>query len=430
MSSIVLLARRLVGNATVLLLLVATVGCHNLFGVANPDEVLSSSFDTPEGALTRAAGANSAFAGAVQAAAVASGLLTDELTGTGFISGTTQIDQRALPAYQVLTPGYPYDGFSTTRIAALRAISTLHQYNPSQTALISQMFSVLGYTEEAFAENMCPGIPLAVLDANDNPTYGPIESRAGLLQTAAAHFDSALVYAHGDTTAVPLAEVGLARTLLAGGNWAAASQAAHAVSETFVYAIPATTNSPNGISTAFANQWIAVANNEGNVGLPFISANDSRVQVVASGTDANGNTIYVTVPGTSITSPLTLANGIEARLIVAEAALPVNGGTGSSWLDTLNSLRATIGDTALQDPGVDSARVNLLFRERAFWLFVTNHRQGDLRRLIQLYGRTVNSLFPNGLYQGGPNSYGTTTTFTPFLEQTNPNFKGCTSFSP
>jgi len=42
---------------------------------------------------------------------------------------------------------------------------------------------------------------------------------------------------------------------------------------------------------------------------------------------------------------------------------------------------------ALTDPGTAEARVDLLFRERAFWFFLTGHRQGDLRRLIRQYGR-------------------------------------------
>ena len=37
----------------------------------------------------------------------------------------------------------------------------------------------------------------------------------------------------------------------------------------------------------------------------------------------------------------------------------------------------------LQDPGTPDGRVDLLFHERAFWLYLTGHRQGDLRRLIR-----------------------------------------------
>src|SRR5690606_40849192 len=35
----------------------------------------------------------------------------------------------------------------------------------------------------------------------------------------------------------------------------------------------------------------------------------------------------------------------------------------------------------LEDPGTDEARVDLLFQERAYWLFLTGRRHADMRRL-------------------------------------------------
>jgi hypothetical protein len=46
----------------------------------------------------------------------------------------------------------------------------------------------------------------------------------------------------------------------------------------------------------------------------------------------------------------------------------------------------------------------MIFRERAFWLYATGHRLGDMRRLIRDYGRAATTVFPvgtgvkNGLY--------------------------------
>jgi hypothetical protein len=88
----------------------------------------------------------------------------------------------------------------------------------------------------------------------------------------------------------------------------------------------------------------------------------------------------------------------------------------------------------LTDPGTAAGRVDLLFRERAFWLFLTGHRQGDLRRLIRQYGRTEDQVFPVGTY---PNSalgalYGDDVTVpVPLSEQTgNPLFTGCITRDP
>src|SRR4029077_8494935 len=106
-----------------------------------------------------------------------------------------------------------------------------------------------------------------------------------------------------------------------------------------------------------------------------------------------------------------LADGIEARLIQAEAALHVQDTL--TWRATLNHLRATafpVPLDMLSDPGSDTARVSLTFRERAFWLFLTGHRQGDLRRLVSQYGRAPNTVYPTGVYPGGPGHYGSDVT--------------------
>jgi hypothetical protein len=84
----------------------------------------------------------------------------------------------------------------------------------------------------------------------------------------------------------------------------------------------------------------------------------------------------------------------------------------------------------LADPGSFDARVNLLFRERAFWMFATGHRFGDMRRLLKRYGRAQNTVWPVGAYKGGLN-YGTDVVFTlGSAELTNPNVSACTDMNP
>jgi len=123
-----------------------------------------------------------------------------------------------------------------------------------------------------------------------------------------------------------------------------------------------------------------------------------------------------------------LADWVEARLIEAEAAL--QAGDVPTWLAKLNHLRETAITPALPDttdPGTPGARVDLLFRERAFWLFLTGHRQGDMRRLIRQYGRDQSQVYPTGLYPGGTGAYGSDVNAPiPALErQYNPKFTGC-----
>src|SRR6185312_315794 len=115
------------------------------------------------------------------------------------------------------------------------------------------------------------------------------------------------------------------------------------------------------------------------------------------------------------------------------------------WLGILNQLRnaAPVPGTtapdpadlpALSDPGASlagdaatKARVDTMFTERAAWLFLTAHRQGDLRRLIRQYGRRQDQVYPAGVYQGFGGTYGTSITLpVPVTEAAyNPYYSGC-----
>ena len=104
---------------------------------------------------------------------------------------------------------------------------------------------------------------------------------------------------------------------------------------------------------------------------------------------------------------------------------------------SLNALRSDAANNggfslaALADPGTQAGREDLLFRERAFWLFATGHRLGDLRRLVRQYGRGVDAVYPNGTYVKTGTVYGNNTELpVPFDERNNPNYTGCNYNAP
>jgi hypothetical protein len=79
--------------------------------------------------------------------------------------------------------------------------------------------------------------------------------------------------------------------------------------------------------------------------------------------------------------------------------------------------------------------VDQLFSERAFWLFATGHRLGDMRRLIRQYGRDPETVFPTGDWFKGGLTYGTDVNLPlPRREQNNPNVPnggdGCLDRNP
>ena len=126
----------------------------------------------------------------------------------------------------------------------------------------------------------------------------------------------------------------------------------------------------------------------------------------------------------SSSAPVALASGIEARLIEAEAA--ANADDAGTVQDIHNALRATMGLSELDLSGISGDDLLLAhFSERAFWLFSTCHRQGDLRRLVDVYGMPPSDVFPWGDYfKGG--EYSSNLKFpVPQSESNNPNYVGC-----
>jgi len=310
------------------------------------------------------------------------------------------------------------------RLAATVAMMKLRAYE-SNPAHLGETFAMRAFATLMMAENLCPGFPLNTFDASYVPVYGPPMTTDQALEHALAEFDSAIVYGRDSARILNFARLGRGRALLGLGRFTEAAAAVDSVPTDYVYT--------SGIAeplSRYDNPTRSVSNLEGSHGLDFVQANDPRVPVTALGPSADSSftrydfTPYMTGENGYGETPIPVASGVEGRLIQAEAALHDN----QSWLPILDSLRATIGLDPLSDPGTADGRVDLVFRERAFWLFATGHRLGDLRRLISRYGRTADSVFPIGQYPAG-GAYGTATSvpFPASLETPyNPAITGCT----
>jgi hypothetical protein len=406
-------------------------GCSDLTRVTNFNVLTPQEYDNPAGALLRLSGAVSSFTGALSLQGLYSGYLTDELTD---LSGSVTADRRVVPEGQDV--GFPYASLSAARLNALLAITTLQRYQPNLTSRVGELYAYAAYTELVLAEDMCSSVPTGVI-INEQPAYGSTLSRSQLVQLAITHFDSASRYGADSTAITTMAQVGRARALLDSGDFAGASTVADSVAAGFVYSV---TFAP---SAQLANQIAAqvtqakltsVSDREGINGLDFVSAGDARLPIVDLGAGPGGE-VFSDTNYSSLASPVALASGTEAQLIVAEAALQANN--IATWSRTLNTLRLTAITPAMDTLTSDSTTAasmteqqDVMFRERAFWLFGTGHRQGDLRRLVRQYGRTQGSVFPVGAYRGGPAQYGSDVTFTPVNENTNPNYHGCLDRNP
>lgn len=368
---------------------------------------------------------------------VMTALLTDELlrSTVGIEAGT--VDQRFLPEGSPAATDQVYADLQKTRAQAGQAIALLTRYLPD-SAFMGHLYALEGYTEIFLAELFCSGIPLSTIDYDGDFTYHVGSTTDSVFTHARTLFDTALTLAGDSARFMDLARVGRGQAFLALGEYAAAAAAVGAVSDGYGYEVSYNTVTLTGTGSTqnFAmipdgnTTWsFTVPNREGDNGLDWRTSGDPRTPVVDRGSIGSTTLYYPSHYAIDGSTPIVLASGIEARLIEAEAAL--QQGDTAMWLAKLNGLRETAIVPALadtMDPGTSAARVNLLFRERGFWMYLTGHRQGDLRRLLRQYHRTPDTVYPVGSYPAEPVPYGSAVTAPiPVTELSNPLFTGCAS---
>ena len=392
--------------------LLIACACGDLTKVEAPDLVQRGGLGNANGAVTFFNGAVSSFYSVFGTSASYSasgpfltntGLLADELIATSTFSGLNELDRHLLPETSGSQGTYFF--LQVARSNQVQALAVLKQALPSQRWRIGQLYAFLGYVETFLAEVMCSGVPLSSVNSDFTPQYGAPLTTAQLLEQAVKSFDSALVYSTDSVRILSLARVGKARALLNLDKPAEAGAAVAGVLTSFSFITEhSATVQPNNAAMFILGGRYTIADVKGTTGINYRTASDQRINAVLVGNGTDGTPVYRPSRLTSAASPNILANGIEARLVEAEAAL--RAGDATTWLAKLNDLRANATSpamTPLTDPVNAAARVDLQFRERAFWLFLTGHRFGDMRRLVRHYGRAANTVFPTGPYKFGGN---------------------------
>jgi hypothetical protein len=358
-----------------------------------------------------------------------SGILADEFVNPGFIPSRTEVDTRLT---QPTTAGlgaffqslHRARALSEDAAASLQALAE----EPDANTGIPEMLSLAGFSYIFLAEDFCSGVPVSRVE-NNQIVFGEQLTTEQVFDTAITRFNAALAHpsiAPGDPIH-SLASVGLGRALLNRGLYQEAAAAVASVPSDFVYETEhanTPSNLHNGVFEAFNNGEFGVDDQEGTNGLNYVSAEDLRVPGDSGlGSDLNTRT-WIPSKYAGFESSVPLADYLEAQLIIAEGELQL--GTFDAMTQRLNSLRAGAGLDPLSTPGDNTAAVDLLFRERAFWLFATGHRLGDMRRLIRQYGRPADTVFPVGDYFKGGLSYGDAVNLPlPRRETNNPNVQGC-----
>ena len=364
------------------------------------------------------------------------GLLADELISTR--TGTEHIDNRSIVPATFPADSWRQVGAAHTRIT--RAIKALEAFPPATGGndQLALLHAYEGMTLVLVAEHYCNGVPLWNGESDLNPATKTF-STAELYNAAIAEFNKALSLTQVTNT-VNFATIGKARATLDAATPATLAASA-ASAAALVAAIPTDYkfNVVFGSSTAGVGNAIydwanstknfGAVDKEGGNGLDYISSGDPRIKVdptkVSAGQDGTRTPALNQYP--KLDAPVTVASGIEARMIQAESEL-ANG--NPNWINTLNSARATIGLGPLVPAATAAGQVDQLFRERGFWMYLTAHRLGDMRRLVRQYGRGIETVYPTGSYfKGG--TYGTDAVLPPHQDEfNNPNWSGCTDKAP
>jgi hypothetical protein len=431
------------------------VACsNNILEVDTPNVLSESALGGSLGATTLRNGAiqdfTVNFSGTQDGFIVSTGNMGDEVQTSDTFADRYFTDGRKQTEVMGGALNSIYNGLQTSRAGFASAIKTWTAVKSATNAAakdsLSELYTLRGVSENLFAEAFCSGVPFSSVDADGNFDYGMPQTTAQTLTRAVASIDSALALAAG-ATYVNLARVSKGRALLNQGNFAAAATAVNGVPTNFVYRLfhsNATARQRNGIhaGTFVAGSRYTVGTREGGNGLDYLTTPaDPRVPWTPStrtGFDGTSRNLPQEQKYNNEASSVVLADGIEARLIEAEARL--QGGTQAdrdAVFGLLNTLRATgitpgMPAIAGAAPTTQAAAVDLLFSERAKWLWLTGHRLGDMRRLIRQYGRAANTVFPVGPMTLRPgDTYGTDVNFiVPVREKNNPNFSGCIDRNP
>lgn len=393
-------------TAAALLTVAGACSTNDILKVDRPDVI-------DPGKLAGATGAAAIYNGAVgevaygQSGTFAGFMLLTSLFTDEFRFGGTPPEVREMDLEQIK----PENSFEQSiwlnihrgRRAAERGATAIAASVSPTDKRVGELWALAGLSTIWIAETYCSGAPLSV----DQPelTYGSNLTTDELFDAALTRLNSATPATGGDATLVNLIAVLRGRALLGKGQFAQAAAAVASVPTAFKYDIQyssADARLQNSMKAYIYDfDYTSVSDHEGGNGLDYASSGDPRIPVTQDFGPVSrfdGVTpMFQFTRYSSYGSPITNASGIEARLIEAEGALKALN--APAWLAKLNEARATTAGLApLTDPVAPAAQVDLMFRERAFWLFGTGHRLGDMRRLVRQYGRAADTVYPRGAY--------------------------------
>ena len=397
--------RALVAGLTAL----ALQGCgaaDRLLSVQPQDRVPAAPVESsPANAQLLANGAIADFDCAFGAYVVMGGLIGEELDETRPIIDRKMYDQRThtskdrLYALSRCESIGVYTPLQTARASAERVLQLLDGWSdaevPQRTTLIATMHAYAGYSTLLLGEGFCTTV-ISSLDANRTLVYGGEISRDSAFRVAEARFGAAITTAEvaGATNLLNLALVGRARARLDVGDLSGAQSDATQVPPEFTYQMTASASAPRRWNRVWAQERTSLLTSVGasyqELGEPRVPVTDMRQR------SPTGVPVFFQEKYASASSPIRIASGAEAQLIVAEA--DIAAGTAAS-LESAEAILDAFRARGNQPPLATADQATLraaLIDQRRRELFLEGQHLGDIIRFDLTLTPPAGTRYPAG----------------------------------
>ena len=399
---------RALGIAAVLTSVTATACDLNKALTVQPANLIDAVAleSSPANASLLVNGAAGDFDCAFGAYVVVGGLIGEELDDALQTADRWPYDQRTVSANQSryasnsCTGLGVYTPLQAARVSASNTRRLLEGWTdvqvPGRSLLIARVSAYEAWSQLLIGEAFCETVFSQV--NGEQVTYGTKITRNDALDSAINRFTAALA-AIGTTTGATadslkyFSLVGRARAKQDRGDLAGARADAVQVPAAFVW------NATESNTNTRRQNKVFTENGQGtpssSVGARFRAptyANDPRIKATNTGKFSNSTNVPLWLQGkyTAIASPIPIATGLEAQLIVAEADITTNR---SNTLAIIAAMRAAGGQPAYTGttPAEDLAEV-IDQRRRA--LFLTGTAFGDIIRYNLTVAPAAGTLTP------------------------------------
>ncbi|HZI43332.1 MAG TPA: hypothetical protein VFD67_16545 [Gemmatimonadaceae bacterium] len=392
----------------------ALVGaCGDTLKVASPSRIDAASLESPSNAQLLLSGAIADFECAFGAYTVAGGLIGDELLDATQTADRYPYDQRTMTsastryATSSCTALGTYSPLQTARVSADNIRRLLEGWTDGQVAdrqtLLATAAAYEGYSQLLIGEGFC-GAVFSHFNTDKTIAYGTPITPQQALDSAITQFTEAITAATAAGASAAniktMALVGRARAKLDKGDLAGARADAIQVPANFEFDVTASTVNSRRNNRVWADNGLGGGgsiNSGSSVGPLYRSLGDPRVPVTNTGKTAGGTgvPIWVQTKYTGAASPIRLATGDEAQLIVAEADIKNNS---ANTVTIIDAFRAKSGGSETPYVGAtdSTSLISAIITERRRSLFLESQHLGDLLRYNLPLNPAAGTAFPGG----------------------------------